>query len=345
MTTSEQTAQQGRGVWVAITAINMTISLGLNIAHAFVYKQPPDPNAAVVLSDAGRVILLLLSGIIPVVMAGIMSHALFAKAPLLVRMIVLLVFVIGMVSSVTAQYELFEPAVGVLRALGTVAVIDIPALTALGMIERGNRAQRAAEQAAAEQARQAREQAAAERLAARQLAVEQAAAERARLELASAEQAAEAERLAAERAEAERLAAAEQAAAEQAAAERAERERLAAEEATRAERERRERLAAEAERAERERAEREARAAARAERLARAEQAQRGEMPAAEKKAIIRAAYLANPGIEAPAAVAAVATKGGQISKQRARAVLSEIRQEEGAALAAVRPIRQTTAV
>ncbi|MGW4476818.1 hypothetical protein ACWENQ_44805 [Nonomuraea sp. NPDC004354] len=381
---AEQSTRE-RGVWVAITAITMLVSLGLNIAHALVYQPTPDPNAAVKLSTVGHVVLGLLSGFLPVVMAGLMSHAFFSKAPGGVRLIVVIVFLVGMGMSLTAQFELMAPAVGALRAAGTIAVIDVPGLTALFMIERGNRAKRAAEQAAIEAraaarraaererqeqaaaARRAEEQAAAERLAAEQRAAAEAAERAAEAERQAAAERAEVERQAAARAESERLAAAEQAAALLAETERLAAAQAAAAEAERAERARAERLAAaqrveaeqrlaEAERAERARAEREAeearkeaerqaRAEQRAARQARAEQAERGDLTPAQKKEVIRVALEANPEMRSPDAIAAVVAEGGQLSEQRARAILSELRKEAGGALSNVRPLRSTAAV
>jgi hypothetical protein len=378
METGEQIAHQGRAIWVIITGLTMVVSLGLNIAHAVVYQPVPEPGAVVVLSHGGRVFLGLLSGVLPVVMAGLMSHTFFTKVPAIVRVIVTSVFLVGMGMSLSAQYELFEPAVGWLRAVGTVAVIDVPALLALGMIERGNRAQAAAERLSAARAKEARERAERERrerLEAERLAIQQAAAERLAIEQKEAAQAAEraaerelqaaaersaAERLATERAAAERLAAEQKAAAELAETERLEAERIAADKRAEAERasaarmeaqrraeaERREterqaaerQAAAELAEAERQAAEKRERAA---ERKAAAELAERGDIPPAEKKRLVRELYLEDNTIQAPAAVAAVVAKGGQLSAQRARAILAEVRQEEGG----LAEVRQLTAV
>jgi pyruvate/2-oxoglutarate dehydrogenase complex dihydrolipoamide acyltransferase (E2) component len=267
-------AQRGRGVWVAVMLLTILVSLGLNIAHPFVYEPEPVPNMP--LSDGGRTLLGLLSGLLPVTMQAFMSHAIFTDAPGGVRFIVLMIFIVGMGMSISHQYQLFLPAVGELNAMGTVAVIDVPALTALFMIERGNRARRAAERAAAERAE------------------------------------AERERQAAEAARVERLQATER--------------RRAEEDRARAEREAQRQ-------AERERAEQE---------KAIAEQAKRGDLTAEQKRAIIRAAYQADPTINAPAAKAAVEGKGGTISDQRARAVLADVRAEAAEGLSNVRPLRST---
>lgn len=394
--TAEQWAEEakrGRGVWIAITVITIAVSLVLNIAHPLVFEPAPVPNMP--LSETGRTLLGLLSGLLPVTMQALMSHAIFTQAPGGVKVVVLVIFAIGMIMSVSHQYQLFLPAVGHVNAMGTVAVIDIPALTALFMIERGNRAQKSAERLSAERAQQARERsererresqaaarraaeqaeakrlederrAAAERLAAKQLEAAQAAERAAEIERQAAAELAEAERLADQRAENERLAAEHKKAAELAERERLETERLAAAEAARAEGARAARARAEqqaeierrenarlererqedAERAERERQEEEKRARAEraAERKAAAELAERGDIPAADKKRIIRELYLADTGINATQAAAAVVAKGGKLSDVRARAILKDIREEEGG-LAEVRQLRQTAAV
>lgn len=386
-------AEHGRSVWIAITVITISVSLVLNIVHPIVFEPEPVPNMP--LNEIGRTLLGLLSGLLPVTMQALMSHAIFTRAPRGVKLVVLVIFAIGMIMSVSHQYQLFLPAVGHVNAMGTVAVIDIPALTALFMIERGNRLQQSAERLSAERARQAREtaererrerleaerraarqaeedkrraaqRAADERLAERNLAAAQAAERAAEAERQAAAQAAETERERQAAAEAERLAAERRAAAEAAEAKRLEREREAAAEAARLERERRERMeaqqSAEAERRETERLEREQRAAAEraeaerkeaerreraeraAERKAAAELAERGDISPEQKKEVIRALYLKDNTVKAPAAVAAVVAEGGTISDQRARAILAEVRQEEGG-LAEVRQLRKTAAV
>jgi hypothetical protein len=389
-----QKAQNGRGVWIFVTIVTIAVSMALNVAHPFVYHPEPDPEAVVSLGNVGLVLLGLLSGLLPVLMMTAMSHAIFNEAPGGVKVIVWGIFIIGMGMSLSAQFEMLLPAVGDLRAAGTVAVIDIPALTALYMIERGNRARKAAErqtaalreaerqaaeqarrdrlaaerraaEQAAEDERRAEERAAAERLASEQRAAAEAAERAAEAERQAAAERAEAERLAteradaqrvaaerreaAERAEAERLAAEQLAAERRAAAERAAAERMEAQRRAEAERRETERLERErreeAERAERERkeAERAERAARAAERKAAAELAERGDISPAEKKRIIRELWLFDPLVKGPAAVAAVEAKGGKISEQRARAILAEVREEEGS-IAEVRPIRQTAA-
>lgn len=377
-------AEMGRGLWWSIIVITGATSLGLNITHAIVYKHTGG-DGLVELSVTGRAILAVIASVLPVLMAGLLSHAFVVDAPWPIRLIVSGLFVLGMGMSLSAQVELLTPVIGGGRALGTAIVIDIPALISLFMIERCNRAEKAAERAAAERlaaerraaeqarrdreeaARQAEDRAAAERLAVEERAVEEAAARRAEAERQAAAARAAADRQAAERAEAERAAAAERVEAERLAAERAAADRQAAEAAAASERERAERLAAaarlasEQREAERERAlreqaqrreeearretERQARAARQAERRAQAEQAQRGDLSPAQKREIIAAAYADNPAIKAPAAAAAVVSRGGQISEQRARAVLAEIRQETSAPLASVRPMRSFAAV
>lgn len=377
-------AEQARGLWWFIIVITGTTSLALNVTHAVVYR-PAETDGMVELSDAGRVILAIVASVLPVLMAGLLSHTFVVDAPWPIKTIVGVLFVLGMGMSLSAQVELLTPVVGDMRAMGTAAVIDVPALIALIMIERGNRAQKAAEQSAVERSaaerraaererrerlaaeQRAADQAAAERLAAEQRAVEEAATARAEIERRAAAERLAAERQAAQRAESERLAAAERAAAERLAAERARAEQAAAEQAADAERARAERLAA-AERlateqratdrersareaaerqaeADRKEAERQARAEAREARQARAEQAQRGDLSADEKRAIIRAAYTRDPDIKAPAAAAEVEAKGGQISEQRARAVLADLRRERGGVLADVRQLRSPAAV
>jgi hypothetical protein len=251
-------------------------------------------------------------------------------------------------------------------ALGRSAVAGAQRHQVHERAERTEADQQVAEQARIEREaaeRRAAEQARTERLSAEHLAAEEASAERAEAERQAAAELAEAERLAAMRAESERLAAAELAEAERLATERAEHERAAAAEQAEAERARAERLATaermaadqrsaereriqrEAAEAERKEAERRTRDEARAERQARAEQAQRGDLSPAQKKTIIYAAYQDNPDIKAPAAAEAVTAQGGQMSVQRARALLAEVRQEASAELAEVRPMRSFAAV
>lgn len=308
------------GVWVAIIVVTLTTSLALNIAHAFAYHPVNPPGGAVKLSEGGRVALALLSGILPVAMVGTLSHTLVARAPAPVRVVVVALFVIGLAMSTTAQYDMVLPVTGHARALGMVAIIDIPALIALYMIERAMRARRAAERAARERHERA------ERERRERLETER----RERLER-ERRAAAEAERAAAERAaEAERAA--------------AERERLAAERAERAaaaERERRERLAAEQEAAERERLERERRAA---ERRAAAELRERGDLTLEQKREIAARLLREDPEVTSTRVVAAVEAAGGQWSSPAARRVLKELR-ESSAPLAEVRSLRQTAAV
>lgn len=368
---SSAARDQRIGIWVAIIVVTLTTSLALNIAHAFAYEPPPTLEGLIELSAEGRIAIALLAGILPVAMVGTLSHTLVTKAPGGVRLVVVVLFVIGLAMSTTAQYDMVLPVAGHARALGMVAIIDIPALISLYMIERAMSARGAAErerrerqERAARERHQAAERERRERLEREQRAAEaerlerlererraaaEAAARAAEAERAAAEQAAESERAAAERAAAEAEAERQRAAAAAAEAERLERQRRADRERAEAEQARIERLrreeAAEAERARAEQAERAERERRAAERKAAAELRERGDLTPDQKREIARAMYLSNENVTSTQVVEAVVAKGGRWSAPQARKVLAEIKAEGQGQLAEVRSLRQTAAV
>lgn len=152
----------GRGIWWTILILTGAVSLFLNIWHAL-HPAPPDGGgpaaqaaggavgAAAEGVDAGRLILALILGVFPVVVAALLSHTFIVPTPRPVRVVVVALFLVGMAMSMTAQVEVLRPVAGAdARALGLVALVDIPALLSLYMLAVGVRtpADRSAKDAA-----------------------------------------------------------------------------------------------------------------------------------------------------------------------------------------------------
>lgn len=125
-------AKHGMGIWWMILVISGLASLFLNIWHALHGKT--DASTPEV---AGKLVLALIIGVLPVVMAGLLSHSFVVAAPRPVRLGAVAVFAVGMAMSVTAQAEVMLPVAGdPLRAWGIPFIVDVPALLALYMIAR-----------------------------------------------------------------------------------------------------------------------------------------------------------------------------------------------------------------
>jgi len=132
-------ADHGRGIWIFILIITGVLSLFLNIWHAVTI--PPEPVEGVPVPppdnapDWGRIVLGVILGAHPVLMAAFLSHTFIKRTPALVRAVVVLLFLVGMGMSMTAQVEVLVPVAGhVARAIGLVLLVDIPALLSLYML-------------------------------------------------------------------------------------------------------------------------------------------------------------------------------------------------------------------
>lgn len=131
--TQQPDHRPGLRVWWTILIISGLVSLVLNVWHAV----HPGGTAQEVY---GRVVLALILGVLPVVMVALLSHALM-DSPAGVRAVTVLLFLVSMAMSITAQADVMMPVAGHwARAWGIPVIVDVPALLALYMIARGAKA-------------------------------------------------------------------------------------------------------------------------------------------------------------------------------------------------------------